>query len=66
MRGPLTTTLAANRHPKVIRTRLVSHATLAETMDSYRHLFPDAQDLGRAAVDVLFGMVLTEHRYSLS
>jgi integrase len=42
--------IAANLSPKVIQARL-GHATIAETMDTYGHLFPDSEDLGRAAVD---------------
>jgi len=42
--------ISANLNPKVIRARL-GHATMAETMDTYGHLFPDAEDLGRTAVD---------------
>jgi integrase len=34
----------------VIQARL-GHATIAETMDTYGHLFPDSEDLGRGAVD---------------
>src|SRR5690348_15694532 len=39
--------IAANLNPKVIQARL-GHATTAETMDTYGHLFPDSEDLGRA------------------
>ena len=42
--------IAANLNPKVIQSRL-GHATIAETMDTYGHLFPDSEDLGRGAVD---------------
>jgi integrase len=42
--------IAANLSPKVIQARL-GHATMAETMDTYGHLFPDSEDLGRSAVD---------------
>jgi integrase len=48
--------IAANLNPKVIQARL-GHATLAETMDTYRHLFPDAEDLGRTAVDLALAPV---------
>jgi integrase len=37
------TLIAAGLHPKVIQARL-GHATMAETMDTYGHLFPDAED----------------------
>jgi hypothetical protein len=40
------TLIAANLNPKVIQARL-GHATITETMDTYGHLFPDAEDLGR-------------------
>lgn len=42
--------IAENLNPKVIQTRL-GHATISETMDTYGHLFPDSEDLGRGAVD---------------
>ena len=42
--------IAANLNPKVIQARL-GHATMAETMDTYGHLFPDSEELGRGAVD---------------
>ena len=44
------TLIAANLNPKVIQERL-GHATISETMDTYGHLFPDSEDLGRGAVD---------------
>jgi integrase len=40
--------IAANLNPKMIQARL-GHATIAETMDTYGHLFPDSEDLGRGA-----------------
>lgn len=45
--------IAANLHPKVIQARL-RHATLSETMDTYGHLFPDHEELGRGALDAAF------------
>jgi integrase len=42
--------IAANLNPKVIQSRL-GHATIAETMETCGHLFPDSEDLGRGAVD---------------
>ena len=48
-----------NVNPKVIQARL-GHATITETMDTYGHLFPDAEDLGRGAIDAIFAVVLTE------
>lgn len=47
------TLIAAGVHPKVIQDRL-GHATIAETMDTYGHLFPDASEQGRGAVDAMF------------
>jgi integrase len=45
--------IADGRHPKVIQERL-GHATIAETMDTYGHLFPDASEQGRGALDAMF------------
>ncbi len=45
-------------NPKVIQARL-GHATIAETMDTLLHLFPDAEDLGRGAVDAIMGSAFT-------
>ena len=53
------TLIAANLNPKVIQARL-GHATITETMDTYGHLFPDAEDLGRGAIDAIFTAALTE------
>jgi integrase len=51
LRHPCSTRrFAANLNPKVIQARL-GHATITETMDTYGHLFPDAEDLGRGAID---------------
>ncbi len=47
--------IKANLNPKVIQTRL-GHATIAETMDTYGHLFPDQDDLGRGAIDDLLAL----------
>jgi integrase len=47
------TLIAAGLHPKVIQERL-GHATIAETMDTYGHLFPDTSEQGRGAVDAMF------------
>jgi integrase len=38
---------------KVIQERL-GHATMAETMDTYGHLFPGASEHGRSALDAMF------------
>ena len=40
-------------HPKVIQDRR-GYATIAETMDTYGHLFPDASEQGRGALDAMF------------
>jgi integrase len=53
------TLIAANLNPKVIQARL-GHATISETMDTYGHLFPDSEDLGRGAIDAIFAVALTE------
>ena len=37
----------------MIQERL-GHATIVETIDTYGHLFPAAEDLGRGAVDAAF------------
>ena len=44
--------IGAGLHPKAIQVRR-GHATIAETMDTYGHLFPDAEDSGRGALDSL-------------
>jgi integrase len=51
--------IAANLNPKIIQARL-GHATLAETMETYGHLFADTEDLGRTAIDQVLRPVLTE------
>ena len=50
--------IAANLNPKVIQARL-GHATITETMDTYGHLFPDAEDLGPGAIDATFAAAAT-------
>ncbi len=57
--------IAANLNPKVIQARL-GHATMAETMDTYGHLFPDAEDLGRTAVDQALAPALAEQNRNRS
>ena len=37
-----------------------SGPSAAETMDTHGHLFPDAEDLGRGAIDAIFAMAPTE------
>ena len=48
--------IRAGLHPKAIQSQL-RHATISETMDTYGHLFPDAEDHGRGALDSLLGSV---------
>jgi len=43
---------------KVVQARL-GHASAAETLDTYSHLWPDSEDLTRAAVDGVLGEALT-------
>jgi hypothetical protein len=54
----------AARPGRVISTRnlhcRLGHATITETMDTYGHLFPDSEDLGRGGIDAIFAVVLTE------
>jgi integrase len=57
--------IAANLNPKVIQARL-GHATIAETMDTYGHLFPDSEDLGRGAVDDALAGALAEQERNRS
>ncbi|MCG8152580.1 tyrosine-type recombinase/integrase [Pimelobacter simplex] len=40
--------------PKVVQARL-GHATAAETLDTYSHLWPDSDDQTRAAIDSVLG-----------
>lgn len=42
--------IAAQVNPKAIQTRM-GHASITETFDTYGHLFPDHEDLGRGAMD---------------
>jgi hypothetical protein len=51
--------IVTNLNPKVIQARL-GYATITETMDTYGHLFPDAENLGRRAIDAIFAVALTE------
>lgn len=51
--------IKANLNPKVIQMRL-GHATIAETMDTYGHLFPDDEELGRGAIEALFAKAPAE------
>ncbi|MCC5581507.1 hypothetical protein IMZ11_38480 [Microtetraspora sp. AC03309] len=51
----------ANLNPKVIQA-LLGHATIAETMDTYGHLFPNDEDLDRGAVETMIAAVLAKQR----
>jgi len=59
------TLIAAGLHPKVSQERL-GHATIAETMDTYGHLFPDASEHGRGAIDAALGNARAEQRRAVS
>jgi hypothetical protein len=49
--------IKANLNPKVIQSRL-GHATISETMDTYGHLFPDDEDLGRGAIEIMIKLAI--------
>ncbi|MEU0520653.1 tyrosine-type recombinase/integrase [Streptosporangium sp. NPDC006007] len=53
--------IRANLNPKVIQSRL-GHATISETMDTYGHLFPDDEDLGRGAIESMIIPALPEQQ----
>ncbi|MFI6496664.1 tyrosine-type recombinase/integrase [Nonomuraea typhae] len=55
------TLIAANLNPKSIQRRL-GHATISETFDTYGHLFPDDEDLGRGAIDAKIKKDLAEQK----
>jgi len=44
---------------KVVQARL-GHASATETLDTYSHLWPDSEDLTRAAVDSVLGAALAD------
>lgn len=44
--------IAAGVNPKAIQRRM-GHASITETFDTYGHLFPDHEELGRGAIDLL-------------
>ena len=43
----------------------LGHATIAEIMDTYGHLLPDSEDLGRGAIDGILARALTEQQRNL-
>ncbi|MDQ3454913.1 MAG: tyrosine-type recombinase/integrase, partial [Actinomycetota bacterium] len=47
------------RHGESVKTvqRRLGHATAAETLDTYAHLWPDSADRTREAVDAVLGAV---------
>jgi hypothetical protein len=51
--------IAGNLNPKVIQARL-GHASIAETVDTHAHLFPDSEDLGLGGVEAALGDALAE------
>jgi integrase len=53
--------IRAGLHPKELQVRL-GHATISETMDTYGHLFPDSEDLGRGVLDGMLGKAPVPHR----
>jgi integrase len=46
---------------KVVQARL-GHASARETLDTYSHLWPDSEDLTRAAVDEVLGAAADSSR----
>ena len=48
----LVTSFRHGESVKVVQARL-GHATAAETLDTYSHLWPDSDDTTRAAVDAV-------------
>ena len=49
--------IAAGLHPRVIQARL-GHKSIVETMDTYGHLFPDANKETTRALDAYYGAAL--------
>ena len=45
--------IAAGLNVKVVQSRL-GHATAAETLETYAHLWPDDADVGRGAIEAMF------------
>lgn len=50
-------------HPKALQVRM-GHASIVETMDTYGHLFPEAEDAGRGVFDAAFHGPATAQRES--
>lgn len=48
--------IAAGVNPKAIQVRM-GHASITETFDTYGHLLPDHEDLGRGAMDRALNLV---------
>lgn len=49
---------------KVVQARL-GHASAAETLDTYSHLWPDSEDRTRQAVDSVLGSAASSPRPAL-
>ncbi|WP_186355611.1 site-specific integrase [Streptomonospora sp. PA3] len=49
--------IAAGVNAKAIQSRM-GHATISETFDTYGHLMPDHEDLGRGAMDAALGFAV--------
>ena len=49
---------------KVVQARL-GHASAAETLDTYSHLWPDSEDQTRAAVDAVLGNLASSTRHAV-
>ena len=49
---------------KVFQGRL-GHASAAETLDTYSHLWPDSEDQTRAAVDAVLGNLAASTRHAV-
>ena len=47
------------RLPAWLQERL-GHASIAETMDTYGHLYPSGLDVGRGAIDAHYAAALAE------
>lgn len=47
---------------KTVQARL-GHASAAETLDTYSHLWPDSDDRTRVAVDAVLGVPPSDRRH---